>query len=61
MNKNKIGNCLHVVWSEGESVCVCNDDDGYYVTEFNSREEVGAFIAKLEAAADEAFPKKETE
>ena len=55
MNDKRIGNCVHHAWSEHGTVCIANDDDGYYITEFNNREELGAFIAQLNAAADKAF------
>ena len=33
-----------------------NDDDGFYVQVFRSRSELGAFVTKLLAAADDAWP-----
>jgi hypothetical protein len=58
--------CNHDVYTSGESfrfsksppgVCVSNDDDSHYVQLFESRAEVDAFIARLNAVADEVWPR----
>ncbi len=55
MNDKRIGNCLHNIWEDEGTVCIANDDDGFYITEFNTRAELDTFIDKLNATAGEAF------
>ncbi len=49
------------MWSHGVHfkhnpvVGLCNDGDPYYIQYFTSREDVNAFIAELQKAADEAW------
>ena len=46
----------HTPWIENGKVFLCNDEDGEYIEEFNTREELEAFIEKLRVKADEAWP-----
>jgi hypothetical protein len=55
MNEKDIGRCKQVVWEQDGAVCIVNDDDGFYVTEFNTHKEVEALISELKAAAEKAF------
>lgn len=67
MNKYRIGSCRHEVSAEAEGyvsdayvaeapvVLLYNDDDSFYVTEYNSWDEINEFISELKAAATKAF------
>lgn len=68
MNKYGVGGCIHEPWVkmpgkdslflrevESPVVLLANDGDGYYVTEYNSWEEVNDLIAQLKKCATEAF------
>jgi len=55
MNEKGLGNCVHHSWSKDGAVCLANDEDGYYVTEFNTQDELNIFIGKLNEAARKAF------
>ncbi len=50
---------FHNVWVDENNgkmvVRMCNDDDSWYLEEFETREAVDAFIEKLSMAADAAF------
>jgi hypothetical protein len=46
----------HTPWVEDGKVFLCNDEDGEYLEEFSTREELEAFIGKLRAKADEVWP-----
>lgn len=48
----------HSAWGnpDGNVVVLSNDDDGYYSTSFESREEVDEFVAHLYEETDKVFP-----
>lgn len=48
---------MHKAWTLDGMVCMCGPDE-YYVQEFNTADEVDAFIALLVAARDECFAEK---
>lgn len=49
------GACLHNVWVHIGSVRMANDDDSHYCQQFDTREEVEAFVNELRTAAYAAF------
>ena len=60
MNNSKLaGSCMHGFWVSKGAVFLANDDDSFYITEFNTREEIENFIAQARKLADEAFGPKE--
>lgn len=50
------GNCVHNVWAQDGKVFLANDDDSWYEQEFESHEEVIAFVGALLEASAKAFP-----
>jgi len=60
MNTKGIGNCKHESWIEKGVVCLANDEDDYYITEFNSLDEVNEFVDELIKNAKEAFKEKDS-
>lgn len=59
MNKNGYGLCLHEPYEYKGTICLANDDDGFYVQEFNSREEIETFVDQLRTKASEVFGEPE--
>jgi hypothetical protein len=49
------GNCVHNVWAQDGKVFLANDDDSWYEQEFESLDEVNAFVGALLEAAAKAF------
>lgn len=48
--------CKHECSHADGIVWLANDNDSHYTQSFKTREELEAFIAKLQACADECWP-----
>jgi hypothetical protein len=48
--------CKHVAYGRNGFVCLANDDDGYYVQQFSTREQIEEFINHVRQVANEVWP-----
>jgi hypothetical protein len=48
----------HEAWISKGNICLCNEEDGFYIQTFQNREELEEFITELQQLAEEAWPKQ---